>query len=114
MQAFRWSGNNAALVVWVLTSGFPWVLEWPCWFAFEDLEGEGESVRWIAASAVTSKGEGRAVINATAFPHFQTPLHWKEWLWEVYCHSRISMGGSYALVRMVAEGDDLVPSRNEI
>jgi hypothetical protein len=30
MQAFRWSDHNAALGVWVLTSGLPWVLEYPC------------------------------------------------------------------------------------
>ena len=51
MQAFLWSGNNAALAVWMLTSEFPWWIEWPCWFAFEDLEsrigdGEGERATW--------------------------------------------------------------------
>jgi len=38
MQAVRWSDNNAALAVRVLTSGLTWVLEWPCLVAFEDLE----------------------------------------------------------------------------
>jgi len=34
-------------------------------------------------------------------------------LWETNCHSRIYMGGSYTLIRMIAEGGNLVPSRNE-
>jgi len=51
MQAFRWSDDNVALTVWVLTSGFPWLLEWPCWFALEDLEGRGE------------EGEGREKVK---------------------------------------------------
>jgi len=67
MQAFRWSEDNAALAVWMLTSGLPWVLEWPCWIVFEDLESRGEKVqaaRWIAARAVTSKGEDRSAAAA--------------------------------------------------
>ena len=36
------------------------------------------------------------------------------WLWEVNCHSRIYKGGSYTLVQMTGEGDNLIPSRSEI
>jgi len=34
-------------------------------------------------------------------------------MWETHCHSRIYMGGSYTLIRMIAKGGNLVPSRNE-
>ena len=36
------------------------------------------------------------------------------WLWEVYCHGRIYKGGSYTLVQMTGEGDNLIPSQSEI
>ena len=44
---FWWSDKNAALAVWVLTSGYPWVLEWPFWFALKVLESRmSRRVRW--------------------------------------------------------------------
>jgi len=35
------------------------------------------------------------------------------WLWEGHCHSRISRGGSFTLVRMIVEGTNLVPRRTK-
>ena len=36
------------------------------------------------------------------------------WQWEVYCHGRIHRGGSYTLVQMEPDGENLVPSEHEI
>ena len=54
----------------MLTSGLPWVIEWPCWFTLENLESRIErGERCKGARAVSSKGERRrAASNAATWP----------------------------------------------